>query len=107
MRHESDRWGPGPSILATDTLAALRSALEETPLIVEHRFYRGASSPERRVFENADDLEAYLRERTRPGDSVWIWRFDSLCRDDNALARGKGARLGRRGPGGGRVLAAG
>jgi len=89
MRHEADRWGPGPSILDAGTLAVLRSTLEDTPLIVEHRFYRGSSSPDRRVFENADDLEAYLRERTRPGDSIWIWRFDTLCRDDNSLAHGK------------------
>jgi len=89
MRHEADGWGPGPSILDADTLAALRSALEESPLIVEHWFYRGASSPERRVFEDADDLEAYLRQRTRPGDNIWIWRFDWLCRDDNSFAHGK------------------
>jgi len=89
MRHESDRWGPGPSILDADTLAALRSAVEDTPLIVEHWFYRGASSPDRQIFEDGDALEAYLRERTRPGDAVWIWRFDALCRDDNALTHGK------------------
>ena len=89
MRHDADGWGPGPSILDADTLAALRSALEDTPLIVEHRFYRGASAPDRHIFEDADALERYLRERTRPGDDVWIWRFDALCRDNHAFAHGK------------------
>ena len=89
MRYEADGWGPGPSILASETLAALRSTLEDTPLIVEHWFYRGASSPDRHIFEDADALERYLRERTRAGDAIWIWRFDQLCRDDNALAHAK------------------
>jgi hypothetical protein len=89
MRYDADSWGPGPSILASDTLAALRSALAQTPLIVEHRHYRGASAPDRLIFEDADALEEHLRERTRPGDAIWVWRFDALCRDDNALAHGK------------------
>lgn len=89
MRHEADRWGPGPSILAAEVLAALRSALEETPLIVEHRFYRGFSAPGRYVFDDFDALHAHLTERTRAGDAIWIWRYDHLCRDDNALANGK------------------
>jgi hypothetical protein len=89
MRYEADDWGPGPSIRENDTLAALRFTLEDTSLIVEHRFYRGASAPARLVFDDADALEVYLLERTRPGDSIWVWRFDALCRDDNAVAHGK------------------
>ena len=89
MRVERDRWGPGPNILATDTLAALRAALEETPLIIEHWFYRGGRAPDRHIFDDADALEEYLRGRARPGDDVWVWRFDSLCRNDNALTHGK------------------
>jgi hypothetical protein len=89
LRYDGDGWGDGPSILAADTLAALRSALEETPVIVEHWFYRGSRAPDRLVFDGADELEAYLREQTSPGDLVWAWRFDRLCRDDNALAHGK------------------
>jgi hypothetical protein len=101
MRSHTDRWGPGPNILATDTLAALRSALDQTPLIVEHWFYYGGSSPDRRVFEDADELEAYLRAQTRPGDDVWVWRFDSLCRNDNALTHGKVPDTDGRVPAGG------
>ena len=89
MRFEVDDWGAGPSILAEPTLAALRSTLEQTPLIVEHRFYRGSRAPERRVFDDFGDLTAYLRAEARPGDSIWAWRYDALCRNDNALTQGK------------------
>lgn len=86
---ERDRWGPGPSILDAETLALLRGALAQRPLVVEHGFYRGGSSPARHVFEDADKLEAYLRERTRAGDDIRVWRLDVECRDDTTLARGR------------------
>ena len=89
MRIEEDGWGPGPNILADESLARLRSALDETPLIVEHRFYRGASAPARRIFEDPEELELYLRMETRPGDSIWVWCYANLCRDDNALTHAK------------------
>jgi len=89
MRDESDGWGPWPSILAEENLALLRAALEETLLIVEHWFFRGASAPDRHIFDDAEAFEAYLRTRTRPGDAIWVWRFDALCRDDNALTHAK------------------
>jgi hypothetical protein len=89
MRVESDGWGPGPSILAPETLAQLRAALEETPLIIEHRFYRGSRAPDRLIFDDAEECERYLRTCTHPGDAIWIWRYDALCRSDNALANAK------------------
>jgi hypothetical protein len=88
-RVEYDDWGPGASILASEVLVALRGALEETPLIVEHRLYRGASSPVRLIFDDFGRLDEYLRTQTRIGDSVWVWRYDALCRDDNSLVQGK------------------
>ena len=89
IRVESDDWGPGPNILAAETLALLRATLEETPLIIEHWFYRGGSSPRRYVFEDFEELETHLRELGHPGDAFWVWRFDDLCRNDNALVNGK------------------
>jgi hypothetical protein len=88
-RGESDDWGRGASILANETLVSLRAALDETPLIVEHRFYRGASAPVRLIFDDFGRLDEYLRTQTRIGDSVWVWRYDALCRDDNPLTQGK------------------
>jgi hypothetical protein len=38
---------------------------------------------------NYDDFAAYLRTKVRPGDSLWFWRHDELCRDDNAFTHGK------------------
>ena len=39
--------------------------------------------------DSFEKLAEYLREQTRPGDSIYMWRYDELCRDDNALAAGK------------------
>jgi hypothetical protein len=86
---ESDRWGAGPNILAEATLASIRAVLEQSPVIVEHRFYRGSRAPARMVFEDYDNFLAHLREQSRPGDAVYVWRYDELCRDTNIFARGK------------------
>jgi hypothetical protein len=100
IRVESDDWGAGPNILDAQTLTALRSALEETPLIVEHRFYRGSRSPERRVFDDFELLDEYVRAAP-PGDSFWVWRYDSLCRDENAFVHAKRPHVDGTVPGGG------
>jgi hypothetical protein len=86
---EADGWGEGPSVLSDAMLETLERALNETPLIIEHRFYRGSSAPDRRVFDEFEELRTYLTTSTRPGDSIWFWRYDRTCRDDNALATGK------------------
>jgi hypothetical protein len=70
-------------------LDQLRGVLKESPIIVEHRFYFGSRAPHRFVIDSFDGLHTYLREKTRPGDSMWFWRFDSLCRDDNPITQGK------------------
>jgi len=59
-----------------------------TPLIVEHWYYRGGSSPTRLVFEEFEELRKHL-ERAKPGDAVDIWRWDKLCRSENIFASGK------------------
>ncbi len=69
----------------------MQRLLEETPLIVELRFLRRARSPERRVFDDADSLETYLRAALRPGDALWIWRYDRVCQDATAELHGKRA----------------
>lgn len=88
-RIESDDWRPGPNILAPENLARMRELLEETLLIVECRFYRGSRTPERRIFDEYAALEAYLSATVRPGDNVWIWRYDHACRDDNSALHAK------------------
>jgi hypothetical protein len=63
--------------------------LEESFVIVEHRFYRGSRAPHVFVVDNFDDLRTYLQSETCPGDSMWFWRYDELCRDDNPITQGK------------------
>ena len=86
---ESDEWGSGASILAADTLERLRAALSETPLVIEHWFYRGGRGPEHLVIDDYDVLLAYLGRGWNPGDAFHVWRFDRVCRTDNELVRGK------------------
>jgi hypothetical protein len=87
---EEDRWSrAGRNVLGVDTLDVLRRALEESPVIVEHRFYRAARSPDRLVFDDFDELRDYLKQKARPGDSFYFWNYLDLCRDDNALTAGK------------------
>ena len=89
-RCEEDRWGTeAPSVVASERLAAIKKAFEHSAIIVEHRFYRGSCAPDHMVFEDYEDFEEYLRTRVRPGDSLWFWRYNELCRDDNCLTHGK------------------
>lgn len=67
-------------------LAKLRTALAESPLIVELRIGNSAE-PERLVFYRYDLLVDYLQRIARPGDTITAWRFDVACRADNALLR--------------------
>jgi len=88
IRVEQDRWGAGPSILDPARLESLRAALELTPLIVEHWYYRGGSAPSYLVFDDFDELRAHL-ERAAPGDAFDIWRWDQLCRPESMFVSGK------------------
>lgn len=85
-----DEWTVNGRTLTADDLARIaRIAEDDSSLIVEHRHYRGASAPTRLVFDSGDRLVEYLQSAARPGDSIWFWRFDELCRDDNAIGWGK------------------
>jgi hypothetical protein len=86
-----DGWkANGLNIEDGETLLRLKEIIEnESAVIVEHRFYRGASAPRRFVCDDFDELEAYVRgQKARPGDSFWIWKFETTCRDDNATLAG-------------------
>jgi hypothetical protein len=71
-------------------LSQLRHVLEDvSPIIVEHRFYRGGRAPERLIFDDSEALEQYLSDNASPGDSFHFWRFSECCTDENAALRGK------------------
>ena len=89
-RVESDVWTlEGDNLLSPQNLALLKAKFAQSPLIVEHRFYRAASSPSRSVFEDFEEFMGYLNEKACAGDHIWIWDFEALCRDDNATTHGK------------------
>jgi hypothetical protein len=91
FRSEDDGWhADGCRITSPETLDRIRSCLEiEGPVILEHRFYRGASAPDRLVFADMDELLEYLEARAFAGDSISVWSLMAVCRDDNMLADGK------------------
>ncbi len=90
-RVEADEWTTeGRKITSDENLEIIRKTLEEEgPVIVEHRFYRGSSSPDRLIFEDFEDLMAYLNTKVWGGDSIWIWSYAAVCGDNNAIAQGK------------------
>ena len=66
-----------------------QQTLKETRVILEHRHYYGSRAPSVIVFDDYDELVSYIRQNARPGDALWTWRYDALCRDDNSLVHGK------------------
>ena len=84
-----DGWHLGRSILDPRALELLRAASAESPLILEHRFYRGSRAPSRLIFDDFDDLKEHLMTHAQPGDAFHIWRYDALCRDGNQIVSGK------------------
>lgn len=98
-----DEWiSDGPRITERDVLDRLRRVLEgEGPLIVEHRFYRGARAPHRFVCDSADELESYLAQSARPGDGFLFWSFEARCTTETAVTAGKVPDVEGRTPRGG------
>ena len=90
MKNDDDWTHTGLSIVDTATLVRLKEVIEdESAVIVEHRFYRGASAPHRFICDDFEELEKHIKgPKTSPGDSFWIWKFESCCRDDNAFLSG-------------------
>jgi hypothetical protein len=87
---EEDGWSFDiDSMSSADNLEKIRAVLEREPLIVEHRFYRGSSAPDRLVFDDYQVFLTYLNTRARPGDHFLTWGYLGLCRDDNTLVNGK------------------
>ncbi len=91
FRSEDDGWSTeGRKITDLDTLESIRRVMEnEGPIILEHWFYRGSCAPDRFVFDDYDELMAYLNEHSFAGDAIHIWSFASVCTDERELASGK------------------
>src|SRR5262249_44563059 len=80
----------GNKITAPEKLAAIRDTIEsQGPIIVQHWFYRGASSPERIIFEDYDEFLKWLHESTYAGDAIDVWDWGAVCKWEDRLAEGK------------------
>jgi hypothetical protein len=87
---DEDNWNTeGVRITDPANLERLKHILEEeSPLLVEHRFYRGSGAPDRFVCTNFETLERHLK-KAAAGDSFWFWSLEDCCRDDNSALHGK------------------
>ena len=90
-RNEEDEWtNSGKKITDKENLNKIKNILEnEGPIIVEHWFYRGASSPERIIFEEYEKFIDYLEKKSFAGDAIDVWSFSELCKPENRIAFGK------------------
>jgi len=91
FRGEDDDWiAYGLNITSPESFEAIRHCLDEAgPVVVEHRFYRASSAPERMVFNDLGAFSAYLEAHASAGDAIYVWNFAAVCRDDNTLVFGK------------------
>ena len=89
-RSEADGWSTsGAKITSAENASAIRAARVDGSIIVERWIYRGASAPDRLMFDDAEQFEGWLRDKTSAGDSIYVWAYSDVCRDDNAVAAGK------------------
>jgi len=61
-----------------EKLEVVYHATERTAIVVEHRQYKGGSSPERRIFYAYSDFCAYVAENVCAGDKLRVWSFELL-----------------------------
>ena len=90
-RVEADEWTrEGEKISAPEKLAAIMKVLEKDgPILVEHKFLRGACAPHHAVLDDYDEFIAYLTKHARAGDKISVWSLWPFMRDTPLLAHGK------------------
>ena len=79
----------GSQINSLENLEKVRRVLDESLIIVEHRFYRRSSAPDRMFFDVFEEFVNYLTQNAHPGDHFYIWNYEQVCANDNYVARGK------------------
>lgn len=87
----TEQWSAdGNRVTDASFLARLGRLIEDvSPLIVEHRFYRGSRAPHRFICDEMAVLVAYIEVEARPGDSFHFWCFETCCVTENVVANGK------------------
>jgi hypothetical protein len=90
-RVEADEWTcDGEKISEPPKLAAIKKVLEKSgPVLVEHKFLRGARGPHVAVFDDYEEFVAYLTAEARSGDKISVWSLWPFIRDTPPLAFGK------------------
>ncbi len=90
-RFAEDEWTQeGEKISSPEKLAAIKRTLEaDGPVLLEHKFLRGGRAPHTLVFDDYDDLIAYLTNHARAGDKISVWRLWPFMRETPPLAHGK------------------
>ena len=90
-RAEQDEWrSDGRKIVSPENLNTIREVLEKVGcVIVEHWLYRGASAPERKVFDDFDEFLDYIKTHAFGGDAIDVWSMHDLCTQENRIADGK------------------
>ena len=78
-----------PSLFAPEIVARIQQAFVGSSLIVAHRFLFGGRAPECRVFDDYEDFMDYVAEFVRDGDALEFWRYNDVCREDNAVLYAK------------------
>lgn len=89
-RYEPDHWtAAGFKITSQEGMEAIQGALDKGPIIIQHWFYRGASSPFVLAVEVMDEFIKYVETKTSAGDILSVWSFPEVCTKDNYVVQGK------------------
>jgi hypothetical protein len=90
-RIEADNWSlDGEKISSPEKFDAIKAVLEKSgPVLVEHKFLRGARAPHIVAFDDYEDFISYLTENARAGDKIHVWNLRPFMRDTVPLAHGK------------------
>ena len=89
-RVEADEWiCDGEKISSPEKLAGIKKVLEESgPVLVQHKFLRGACAPHEAVFDDYEEFITYLTEHAGAGDKISVWSLWPFMRDTPPLAHG-------------------
>jgi len=90
-RSDLDEWiVEDETITAPEKLAAIKAVLaKDGPILVEHKFLRGARGPETLAFNDYEEFIEYLTAKARAGDKISVWSLWPFMRDTAPLASGK------------------
>jgi len=86
-----DEWVSDSYTISTEeNLAKIQNVLENIgSVIIEHWHFYGSRAPTRKVFDDMEDFEEYLKENAIAGDAIHAWNMHELCNNENELVSGK------------------